>query len=115
VQNILYPLIELTKTLSRLKLLQSTIIGMFSSKGHCAPSTTQFDSGVVLLRLLLVPGTAFLAGGVRTLKQELHPHVAQLNNTLLTIGYVTWQSLSLPSPIIFSRQGLDTSFTGSLL
>jgi hypothetical protein len=51
--------------------------------------SAQCDSGVVLLRLLLVPGTAFLVGGARTSKQELHPHIAQLNNTLLTVGYVS--------------------------
>ncbi|KAF5387910.1 hypothetical protein D9615_000100 [Tricholomella constricta] len=51
-----------------LKLLQSTF------------------TGVVLLRLLLVPGFAFLTGGAGVLTQDLHPHVVQLNNTLLTIG-----------------------------
>ncbi|KAH9972678.1 hypothetical protein BJV74DRAFT_879751 [Russula compacta] len=51
-----------------LKLLQSTI------------------TGVVLLHLLLVPGTAFLAGGARIWEQQLHPHRSQLNLTLLTVG-----------------------------
>ncbi|KAG5653081.1 hypothetical protein H0H81_002380 [Sphagnurus paluster] len=52
-----------------LKLLQSTV------------------TGVVLLRLLLVPGSSFLTGGVNILTQDLNPHVVQMNNTLLTIGF----------------------------
>jgi len=55
----------------QLKLLQSTIIG------------------VVLLHLLLIPGVAFVTGGVRVLEQDLHPHLTQLNHTLLTIGVMT--------------------------
>ncbi|KAH8987182.1 hypothetical protein EDB92DRAFT_2116166 [Lactarius akahatsu] len=51
-----------------LKLLQSTI------------------TGVVLLHLLLIPGTAFFTGGARVREQMLHPHRAQLNLTLLTVG-----------------------------
>jgi len=62
-------IILLTKC--ELKLLQSNIIG------------------VVLLRLLLVPGVAFVTGGVRVLEQNLHPHLTQLNHTLLTIGVMT--------------------------
>ncbi|GLB33483.1 putative Ca(2) cation antiporter (CaCA) (TC 2.A.19) family protein [Lyophyllum shimeji] len=58
-------------TKCELKLLQSTV------------------TGVVLLRLLLVPGSAFLTGGARVLTQELHPHIVSLNNTLLTIGALT--------------------------
>ncbi|KAJ7688418.1 hypothetical protein B0H17DRAFT_1068592 [Mycena rosella] len=54
-----------------LKLLQSTIIG------------------VVLLHLLLIPGVAFVTGGARVLEQDLHPHLTQLNHTLLTIGVMT--------------------------
>jgi len=54
-----------------LKLLQSTIVG------------------VVLLHLLLVPGVAFVTGGARVLEQDLHPHLTQLNHTLLTIGVMT--------------------------
>jgi Ca2+:H+ antiporter len=42
--------------------------------------------GVVLLHLLLIPGTAFLTGGVRIWEQQLHPHRSQLNLTLLTVG-----------------------------
>jgi len=48
-----------------LKLLQATIIG------------------VVLLRLLLIPGLSFIAGGARVESQKLHPHVIQLNQSLL--------------------------------
>ena len=44
--------------------------------------------GVVLLHLLLIPGTAFLTGGARVWEQELHPHQSQLNLTLLTVGSV---------------------------
>lgn len=42
--------------------------------------------GVVILHLLLVPGTAFLAGGAQIWEQNLHPHTTQLNHSLLTIG-----------------------------
>jgi Ca2+:H+ antiporter len=59
-----------------LKLLQSTI------------------TGVVLLHLLLIPGTAFLTGGVRIWEQQLHPHRSQLNLTLLTIGVL---ALTIPA------------------
>ncbi|KAJ7638518.1 hypothetical protein FB45DRAFT_903110 [Roridomyces roridus] len=55
----------------KLRLLQSTIIG------------------VVLLHLLLVPGVAFVTGGARISEQDLHPHLTQLNQTLLTIGVLT--------------------------
>ncbi|TFY79083.1 hypothetical protein EWM64_g4931 [Hericium alpestre] len=51
-----------------LKLLQATV------------------SGVVLLHLLLIPGTAFMVGGARVWEQTLHPTRSQLNHTLLTIG-----------------------------
>ncbi|KAI0312656.1 hypothetical protein OF83DRAFT_1066818 [Amylostereum chailletii] len=51
-----------------LKLLQSTIVG------------------VVLLHLLLVPGTAFLTGGARVQHQHLDVHNSELNHTLLLIG-----------------------------
>ena len=43
-------------------------------------------SGVIILHLLLVPGSAFLAGGARVWEQTLHPHNTQLNHSLLTIG-----------------------------
>ncbi|KAJ6539025.1 hypothetical protein B0H19DRAFT_960734 [Mycena capillaripes] len=55
----------------QLRLLQSTIVG------------------VVLLRLLLVPACAFIAGGARVAAQELHPHLSELNQTLLTTGVLT--------------------------
>ncbi|KAJ7667683.1 hypothetical protein DFH06DRAFT_983616 [Mycena polygramma] len=55
----------------QLRLLQSTVVG------------------VVLLRLLLVPGCAFIAGGARVAAQELHPHLSELNQTLLTTGVLT--------------------------
>ncbi|PPR03874.1 hypothetical protein CVT26_000872 [Gymnopilus dilepis] len=45
--------------------------------------------GVVILHLLLVPGTAFVTGGVRIIQQDLHPHLTQLNHSLLTIGVLT--------------------------
>ncbi|KAJ7627068.1 hypothetical protein FB45DRAFT_920590 [Roridomyces roridus] len=51
-----------------LKLLQSSLIG------------------VILLRLLLIPGVAFVTGGSHLLEQDLHPAVTELNHTLLTIG-----------------------------
>ncbi|PFH52599.1 hypothetical protein AMATHDRAFT_74077 [Amanita thiersii Skay4041] len=59
-----------------LKLLQSTIVG------------------VVILHLLLIPGTSFIIGGARIMHQHLHPHFTQLNQTLLTIGVL---SLLLPA------------------
>ncbi|KAJ7499245.1 hypothetical protein FB451DRAFT_1015185 [Mycena latifolia] len=55
----------------QLRLLQSTIVG------------------VVLLRLLLVPACAFITGGARVAAQELHPHLSELNQTLLTTGVLT--------------------------
>ena len=44
--------------------------------------------GVVILHLLLIPGTAFLAGGARIWEQNLHPHHTELNHSLLAIGSV---------------------------
>jgi len=52
----------------RLQLLRSTIVG------------------VVILHLLLVPGTAFVTGGARIIQQDLHPHSTELNHSLLTLG-----------------------------
>ena len=54
----------------RLQLLKATIVG------------------VVVLHLLLVPGTAFTTGGARILQQDLHPHANELNHSLLTLGLV---------------------------
>ncbi|KAI0314563.1 hypothetical protein OF83DRAFT_1063628 [Amylostereum chailletii] len=51
-----------------LKLLQSTIIG------------------VILLHLLLVPGTSFLTGGARVQHQHLDVRRSELNHTLLLVG-----------------------------
>ncbi|KAL0949153.1 hypothetical protein HGRIS_009234 [Hohenbuehelia grisea] len=61
-----------------LKLLQSSVIG------------------VILLRLLLIPGTSFLTGGIHVAAQELHPHITQMNHTLLTLA-----SLALLLPAAF--------------
>ncbi|KAG8751905.1 hypothetical protein FRC12_012211 [Ceratobasidium sp. 428] len=55
-----------------LKLLQSTVIG------------------VVLLHCLLIPGTAFLTEGTKLWAQQLKPQVTQLNQSLLTIGLVSF-------------------------
>ncbi|KNZ79572.1 Vacuolar calcium ion transporter [Termitomyces sp. J132] len=63
--------------ISRLKLLQSTIVG------------------VVILHLLLIPGAAFITGGANIVHQQLHPHFTELNHTLLTMGHVL--SLLLPA------------------
>ncbi|KAI0367923.1 hypothetical protein BV20DRAFT_999784 [Pilatotrama ljubarskyi] len=51
-----------------LRLLQSTIVG------------------VVILHLLLIPGTAFLVGGYNIRQQTLHPHSTDLNHSLLMVG-----------------------------
>lgn len=51
-----------------LRLLQSLIIG------------------VIVLHLILIPGTAFLAGGALVWEQQLHEHNTQLNRSLLAIG-----------------------------
>ncbi|KAF4574673.1 hypothetical protein EYR36_006023 [Pleurotus pulmonarius] len=67
-------IILLTKC--ELRLLQSTIVG------------------VVILHLLLIPGTAFLTGGARITSQDLNPHITELNHVLLTIGVL---SLLLPA------------------
>ncbi|EKM51117.1 uncharacterized protein PHACADRAFT_263099 [Phanerochaete carnosa HHB-10118-sp] len=54
-----------------LRLLQATIVG------------------VVVLHLLLIPGTAFLAGGATIWEQNLHPHPNELNHSLLAVGVLT--------------------------
>ncbi|EMD35865.1 hypothetical protein CERSUDRAFT_96090 [Gelatoporia subvermispora B] len=51
-----------------LRLLQSTI------------------TGVIILHLLLVPGTAFLTGGMQKWEQGLTEHTTQLNHSLLLLG-----------------------------
>ncbi|KAL0949129.1 hypothetical protein HGRIS_009213 [Hohenbuehelia grisea] len=58
------------------RLLQSTIIG------------------VIILHLLLLPGTAFITGGARIAAQDLNPHATELNHVLLTMGVL---SLLLPA------------------
>ncbi|GLB33484.1 putative Ca(2) cation antiporter (CaCA) (TC 2.A.19) family protein [Lyophyllum shimeji] len=59
-----------------LKLLQATVVG------------------VVILHLLLIPGAAFITGGAMIMHQDLHPHLVQLNHTLLMVGVL---SLLLPA------------------
>jgi Ca2+:H+ antiporter len=56
----------------QLRLLQSSIIG------------------VVVLRLLLIPGVSFIVGGARVATQELHPHITGLNHSLLTMGVLAF-------------------------
>ncbi|KAI0290218.1 hypothetical protein BC826DRAFT_913568 [Russula brevipes] len=74
-----------------LKLLQSTI------------------TGVVLLHLLFIPGTAFLTGGFRIWEQQLHPHRSQLNLTLLTVGVL---ALTVPAAFFASIDTGSTSTEG---
>ncbi|KAJ3574528.1 hypothetical protein NP233_g1710 [Leucocoprinus birnbaumii] len=50
--------------------------------------------GVIVLHLLLIPGTAFITGGARIMSQELTPHINELNHTLLTMGVL---SIVLPA------------------
>jgi len=59
-------------TLVRYRILQATIIG------------------VIVLHLLLIPGTAFIAGGARIMSQDLTPHINELNHVLLTMGWVVF-------------------------
>jgi len=72
-----------------LRILQSTIIG------------------VIVLHLLLIPGTAFLVGGSGIWEQHLHPHLTQLNNSLLTVGVM---SILLPTAL-FSALDRGTQTT----
>lgn len=71
-----------------LKLLQSTLMG------------------VILLHLLLIPGTAFIVGGANTMEQSLHPHHVSLNHGLLLIGVL---SLLVPTAIFAALGGSSTS------
>lgn len=50
--------------------------------------------GVIVLHLLLIPGTAFITGGARIMSQDLTPHINELNHTLLTMGVL---SIVLPA------------------
>jgi len=61
--------------------------------------------GVIILHLLLVPGVAFIFGGARIIQQELHPHITQLNQSLLTMGV-----LAILTPTAFFT-ALNTQFT----
>ncbi|KZS95229.1 hypothetical protein SISNIDRAFT_401765, partial [Sistotremastrum niveocremeum HHB9708] len=61
-----------------LRLVQSTIIG------------------VLILHLLLIPGTSFLVGGVRILEQNLEERETQLNHSLLTLGVM---AIMLPTAL----------------
>ncbi|ESK93724.1 sodium calcium [Moniliophthora roreri MCA 2997] len=84
-------IILLTKC--EIRLLQSTIIG------------------VVVLHLLLIPGTAFIVGGARLMSQDLHPHITELNHTLLTMGVL---SLLLPAAFFAALdRGSEAISTGA--
>ncbi|KAF9534981.1 hypothetical protein CPB83DRAFT_843278 [Crepidotus variabilis] len=61
--------------------------------------------GVVILRLLLVPGTAFVIGGSRIIQQDLHPTLSQLNQSILTLGVL---ALALPAATFAA---MDTPFS----
>ncbi|KIY68513.1 hypothetical protein CYLTODRAFT_351232 [Cylindrobasidium torrendii FP15055 ss-10] len=75
----------------QLKLLQSTLIG------------------VVVLNLLLIPGTSFITGGARTDHQELQTHSEDMQHTLLTIGVL---SLLLPAAFFSSMRTPTHQDTG---
>jgi Ca2+:H+ antiporter len=75
-----------------LKILQSTIVG------------------VIVLHLLLVPGAAFITGGARIWEQDLHPHLTQLNQSLLTIGVLT---LLLPAAFFAAIDGGVVTVAGA--
>ncbi|KAF9788189.1 hypothetical protein BJ322DRAFT_1047593 [Thelephora terrestris] len=77
-----------------LKILQSTIIG------------------VIVLHLLLIPGTAFLIGGSGIWEQHLHPHLSQLNNSLLTVGAM---SILLPTALFSALDGSTLSSEATTL
>ncbi|EMD35857.1 hypothetical protein CERSUDRAFT_115780 [Gelatoporia subvermispora B] len=61
-----------------LRLLQSTIVG------------------VIVLHLLLVPGTSFLTGGMQSWQQELTEHTTELNHSLLMLGVM---AIMLPTAL----------------
>ncbi|KAJ7283477.1 hypothetical protein C8J57DRAFT_1054330 [Mycena rebaudengoi] len=88
----------------QLRLLQSTIVG------------------VVLLRLLLVPACAFIAGGARVAAQSLRPHHTELNQTLLTTGVLTillptafFAALNGGSPLENGRSAVSDDMRGDIL
>ncbi|KAJ7755612.1 hypothetical protein DFH07DRAFT_743155 [Mycena maculata] len=70
----------------QLRLLQATIVG------------------TVLLRLVFVPSMHFISGGARIAAQDLHPHLADLNQTLLTTGVL---SLLLPAAFFSALNSVD--------
>ena len=72
----------------RLRLLQSTIVGEYFDYKFARTTRLTRGAGVVILHLLLIPGTAFLAGGAQVWEQNLHPHPTELNHSLLAVGYV---------------------------
>ncbi|KAJ7591406.1 hypothetical protein C8J56DRAFT_783107 [Mycena floridula] len=77
-----------------LKLLQATIIG------------------VVLLRLLFIPGLSFIVGGSQVAAQQLHPHLTDLNQSLLFTSV-----LFLLLPVSFFAaldRGIPTDATGAV-
>ncbi|QRW22697.1 Sodium/calcium exchanger protein [Rhizoctonia solani] len=76
-----------------LKLVQSTLIG------------------VILLHLLLVPGTAFLTGGAQIWEQHLRPHPTQLNHSLLTFGIIC----SPPESLATSSGGSTAAVAARLM
>ena len=83
-------LISRPKCVFSLRLLQATIVGEYMPV-VCAVSlflNAYSLLGVVILHLLLIPGTAFLVGGSQIRHQALHPHHTDLNHSLLMIGYV---------------------------
>ncbi len=65
---------------------------------------------MVVLHLLLIPGASFITGGARVESQDLHPHLTQLNHTLLAIGVL---SLLLPSAFFASIQGVGEAANAS--
>ena len=73
--------------ISRLRLLQATIIGKYYLLHYHRHFPTRMNLvGVVVLHLLLIPGTAFLVGGTTIWEQDLHPNATQLNHSLLAVG-----------------------------
>ncbi|KAJ2915034.1 hypothetical protein MD484_g5402, partial [Candolleomyces efflorescens] len=70
---------------------------------HCEISLLKATIiGVVILHLLLVPGAAFITGGARVLHQDLHPHLTDLNHSLLALGVL---SLMLPAAFFAALRG----------
>ncbi|KAJ3712667.1 hypothetical protein C8R42DRAFT_594345 [Lentinula raphanica] len=62
--------------------------------------------GVTLLHLLFVPGITFIVGGAKLVYQELNPHIAQLNHTLLITGVL---SMVLPFALYTTIHEVDSS------